>query len=52
MGAGQLGMKTEKETVKKFTPNKGDEIDRAGITVFRDVASLQPARQLIFCVRR
>ena len=28
-----------------------DEVDRAGITVFRDTTSLQPARQLIFVVR-
>jgi Acetyltransferase (GNAT) domain len=29
-----------------------DQVDRAGITAFRDVTMLQPARQLIFVVRR
>jgi len=33
------------------TPNKGDEVDPAGITAYRDMTSLQPARQLIFFVR-
>jgi len=34
------------------TPNKGDEVDPAGITAYRDMTSLQPARQLIFFVRQ
>jgi len=29
-----------------------DQVDRAGITAFRDLTLLQPALQLIFCVRR
>src|SRR5437870_3749604 len=28
-----------------------DEVDRAGITAFRETTSLEPARQLIFVVR-
>jgi hypothetical protein len=28
-------------------PNEADEVDRAGITVFREMTSVQPARQLI-----
>src|SRR5712692_6109014 len=35
-----------------FTPNKSDEVDRAGITAFRDMTSLQAARQLIIIVSR
>ena len=33
-------------------PNKGDEVDRAGITAFQDLTPAQPARQLILFFRR
>jgi hypothetical protein len=34
-----------------FTPNNGDEVDRAGITAFREMTLLPLARQLIVVVR-
>jgi hypothetical protein len=38
--------------IQDIQAEPADEVDRAGITAFRDLMLLQPARQLIFIVRR
>src|SRR5687767_16007910 len=40
-----------RSTLFPYTTLFRSEVDRAGITAFRDTMSLQPARQLIFTVR-
>jgi hypothetical protein len=40
-----------KGTLKVVTPNNGDEVDRAGITVFPGMTLLPPARQVNAVVR-
>ena len=48
----QLGNEKRKRGHLDIHAEPADEVDRAGITAFRDITSLQPARQLIFVVRR
>jgi hypothetical protein len=44
-----MGMHQGSVTISR--PNKGDEVDRAGITAFREMTFVPPARQPILGVR-